>query len=88
MLAALAGVAALGVRLAQALSGPPEGWPVTLGLYWQIVGFLVLLLLAGALAYRTLAAFTLSYELDRNGLVPPTVSFYICLLPSRLNAAC
>jgi len=32
------------------------------------VGFLVLLLLAGALAYRALAAFTLIYELDRNGL--------------------
>ena len=68
MLAALAGAAALGIRLAQALSGPPEGWPVTLGLYWQIMGFLVLLVLAGALAYRALAAFTLSYELDRNGL--------------------
>jgi hypothetical protein len=61
-------VAALGLRLAQALSGPPEGWPVTLELYWQIVGLLLLLLLAGALAYRALAAFTLSYELDRNGL--------------------
>ena len=68
MLAALVGAAALGLRLAQALSGPPEGWPVTFGLYWQIVGLLVLLLLAGALAYRALAAFTLSYELDRNGL--------------------
>jgi hypothetical protein len=68
MLAALAGAAALGLRLAQALSGPPEGWPVTLELYWQIVGLLLLLLLAGALAYRALAAFTLSYELDRNGL--------------------
>jgi len=68
MLAALAGAAALGVRLAQALSGSPQSWQITLGLYWQIVGLLVLLLLAGALAYRTLAAFTLSYELDRNGL--------------------
>src|SRR5947208_1798895 len=68
LLAALAGAAALGVRVAQALNGPPEVWPVTLELYWQIVGFLVLLLIAGALAYRALAAFTLSYELDRNGL--------------------
>jgi hypothetical protein len=68
VLAAGAGAAALGIRIAQALSGPPEGWPVTLGLFGQIVGFLVLLLLAGALAYRMLAAFTLSYELDRNGL--------------------
>lgn len=68
MLAALAGAAALGLRLSQSLSGPPEDWPVTLELYWQIVGLLVLLLLAGALAYRALAAWTLSYELDRNGL--------------------
>ncbi len=68
LLAALAGAAVLGIRLAQALSGPPEDWPITFGLYWQIVGFLILLLLAGALAYRTLAAFTLGYELDRNGL--------------------
>jgi hypothetical protein len=37
-------------------------------LYWQIVGLLVLLLLAGGLAYRAVAAWTLSYELDRNGL--------------------
>src|SRR5258705_2198907 len=68
MLAALAGAAALGLRLTQVLSGPPEGWPISFGLYWQIVGFLVLVLLAGALAYRGLAAFTLSYKLDRNGL--------------------
>jgi Bacterial PH domain len=68
MLATLVGAVALGLRLAQALSGPPEGWPVTFGLYWQIMGLLGLLLLAGALAYRTLAAWTLSYELDRNGL--------------------
>ena len=67
MLAVLAGAVALGIRLAQALSGPPEHWSVTIELYWQIVGFLVLLLLAAALAYRALAAFTLSYELDRNG---------------------
>jgi hypothetical protein len=68
MLASLAGAAALGIRLAQVLSGPPEEWQVTATLYWQIVGLLVLLLLAGGLAYRALAALTLSYELDRNGL--------------------
>src|SRR5690349_24535505 len=68
MLAALAGAVALGLRLAQALSGPPEDWPITLQLYWQLVGLLALLLVAGALAYRALAALTLSYELDRNGL--------------------
>jgi hypothetical protein len=68
MLVALAGAVALGLRLRQALSGSPEEWPVTLELYWQLVAFLVLLLLAGALAYRAAAAFTLGYELDRNGL--------------------
>src|SRR5262245_56069179 len=68
VLAALAGAATLGVRLALALSGAPQGWPISLGMYWQIVGFVILLLLAAALAYRAIAAFTLSYELDRNGL--------------------
>jgi hypothetical protein len=68
LLAALAGAAALGLRLAQTLSGPPEGWAISPELYWQLVGFAGLLLIAGALAYRALAAFTLSYELDRNGL--------------------
>ncbi|HEU5099993.1 MAG TPA: PH domain-containing protein [Roseiflexaceae bacterium] len=68
MLAALAGAAMLGLGLAQALSGPPEGWQITLDLYWRMVGFVLLLLLAGGLAYRALGAFTLSYELDRNGL--------------------
>jgi hypothetical protein len=68
LLAAIAGAATLGVQLAQKLSGPPEGWQISLDLYWQIVGFVALLLLLGGLAYRALAAFTLSYELDRNGL--------------------
>ena len=68
LLAALAGAAVLGVSLAQALSGPPEDWQITLGLYWRILGFVILLVVAGALAYRASAAFTLGYELDRNGL--------------------
>jgi hypothetical protein len=68
LLVALAGALALGVRLVQELRGPPETWVITLGLYWQILGFVALLVLVGALAYRGLAAFTLGYELDRNGL--------------------
>jgi hypothetical protein len=68
LLVALAGALGLGLRLAQELRGPPEIWPITFELYWQMLGFVALLVLAGALTYRALAAFTLGYELDRNGL--------------------
>jgi hypothetical protein len=68
LLLALAGASVLGLRLADALSGPPESWQIDLRLYWQLIGMLGLLLIAGALAYRAGAAFTLGYDLDRNGL--------------------
>ncbi len=68
LLLALVGAGVLGVQLAGMLRGAPETWPINLQLYVQVVGLLALLLLAGALAYRTAAAFTLGYELDRNGL--------------------
>jgi hypothetical protein len=55
-------------RITGRLSGLPETWRVDLGLFGQIVALLGLLAAAGWLAYRTAAAFTLGYELDRNGL--------------------
>lgn len=61
-------VAVLGVQLARMFQGPPESWQINLALYGRVLLFLITLLLAGALAYRVAAAFTLSYELDRNGL--------------------
>jgi hypothetical protein len=65
---ALVGAGWFGVRLAWLLAGPPEQWQVDLGAYGLVVGLLASLLLAGGLAYRAAAAFTLGYELDRNGL--------------------
>ena len=60
--------ALLGVRLVAALVRPPEQWPVDLTLYGQLVALLALLVLAGVLVYRVVGAWTLAYELDRNGL--------------------
>src|SRR5689334_4458612 len=59
---------ASGMWLGQALIGPPESWQINLDLYWRALLFLAALLLAGVLAYRVASAFTLGYELDRNGL--------------------
>jgi hypothetical protein len=58
----------VGARLAQAFNGPPETWEIDLTVYGLVVGLIGLLLLAGTLAYRAASAFTLAYELDRNGL--------------------
>lgn len=68
LIAALAAAGLIGAQLARALSGPPEVWQVNLAVYGQLLGLVGLLLLAGALAYRAASAFTLGYELDRNGL--------------------
>lgn len=66
--AALALSALTGLQIARVLSGPPESWRVDMGLFGLILGLLLLLAAAAWLAYRAAAAFTLAYELDRNGL--------------------
>src|SRR5262245_30854882 len=68
LIALIAGAALLCVWIAKSLAGPPNAWQVDLSLYEQVLGFLALLVLAGALAYRVAGAFTLGYQLDRNGL--------------------
>ncbi|HWQ15562.1 MAG TPA: PH domain-containing protein [Roseiflexaceae bacterium] len=68
LLAALAGAALALARIAGRLAGPPEVWRVDVGLFGLILALLGLLAAAGWLAYRTAAALTLGYELDRNGL--------------------
>lgn len=55
-------------QLRTILAVPPEQWPVDLALYLRVLLFGALLLLCGALLYRVAASFTLSYDLDRNGL--------------------
>src|SRR5437763_16189107 len=64
----LGGATALARMLVREFAGAPEEWQVNLTLYGQVVGFLALLGLAGVLAYRVAGAFTLGYDLDRNGL--------------------
>lgn len=76
LLLALAGVGYLGFQLGRVLLQPPDRWSVDLELYGQLLGFVALLLLSGALAYRVAGALTLAYEVDRNGL-------YICWLGNR-----
>ena len=49
-------------------TGSADQWQINLELYGWIVLLLGLLLLTGMLIYRAIAAFTLAYELDRNGL--------------------
>jgi hypothetical protein len=58
----------VGLRLVQAFNRPPETWQIDLAIYGLVVALIGLLLLAGSLAYRAASAFTLAYELDRNGL--------------------
>jgi hypothetical protein len=68
LLASLAAAAPALARIAGRLAGAPEVWRVDLGLFGLIMVLLALLVIAGWLAYRTAAAFTLGYEMDRNGL--------------------
>jgi len=68
LIAVLAACVLVGMRLVQVFNAPPETWQIDLRIYGLVVGFIGLLMLAGALAYRAASAFTLAYELDRNGL--------------------
>lgn len=55
-------------HLSTVLVGPPELWPIDGWLYLQAVLALSLIIIAGVLLYRTAAALTLRYTIDRNGL--------------------
>ena len=68
LIVALAGAGWLGISLAREFASPPQTWRVDLAVYSRLVGLLGLLAISGALIYRVAAAFTLSYDLDRNGL--------------------
>jgi hypothetical protein len=68
LLLALLAAGTIGVVIARQLAGAPESWRIDLPLYGQLLLFLAALLLIGLLAYRVASAFTLGYELDRNGL--------------------
>lgn len=56
------------LRLSNQLSGPPQNWPLTLGLFGLTLGALAAFALGGVLLYRVLSALTLSYRIDRNAV--------------------
>lgn len=62
------GVAFFTLRIVRVLAGPPEAWPIDLGLYAELLGLLFCCVVVGVLAYRVASAWTLNYQLDRNGL--------------------
>lgn len=64
----VAGFVYVAQPLLQQMSGPPESWPINMALYWRGLLLLALLLAACLLLYRSAAAITLSYSVDRNGL--------------------
>jgi len=68
LLVAGTGAVVLGRGLAHELAGPPESWPINLALYGRVLLLIALLIISAFLGYRTIAALTLGYELDRNGL--------------------
>ncbi|WP_333691454.1 PH domain-containing protein [Chloroflexus sp.] len=64
----LVGASGLLLRLSTTLTGPIEQWPINGWLFVEVVVALALLTLAVAFLYRTGAALTLRYSIDRNGL--------------------
>ncbi len=68
LLLALAGAIALLLRLVPRFLMPPEAWPITPRAFLEGTGAGILLVLAGWFGYRLLAALTLTYTLDRNGI--------------------
>lgn len=76
LLLALSGIGLLLQRILGVLMGSPDAWVINFSLYWNLLGVVALLLIAGWLAYRVAAAFMLYYEIDRNGV-------YVCWLGNR-----
>ncbi|MDZ4719676.1 MAG: PH domain-containing protein [Roseiflexaceae bacterium] len=72
----LAAIIAPLLRITAIFSGPPESWVIDTSLFGWCVLLLVLVAASAVFGYRAAAAFTLAYELDRNGL-------YIVWLGSR-----
>lgn len=68
LIAALACAGVLAIPLVQAFGRPPNEWQVNFGIYLRFLEVLAFLIVACMLLYRVVAAFTLSYDLDRNGL--------------------
>lgn len=68
LLLALGGVSAALGGLVLRLSGSPEQWQIDIGAFGLLLLLVVSLPAAGWAAYRLVAALTLTYDIDRNGL--------------------
>jgi hypothetical protein len=68
LILALGGVIVAAVGLVLRLSGSPEQWRIDIGAFGLLLLFVVSLLAAVWAAYRWIAALTLTYGIDRNGL--------------------
>lgn len=65
---ALGGVSVAVVGLVLRLSGSPEQWQIDIGAFGLLLLLMVSLLTAMWAAHRWIAALTLTYDIDRNGL--------------------
>jgi hypothetical protein len=63
-----AGALALLLQIGAALAQPPADWPIDGALFLRVLACLLLILVAGTLAYRVAAVLSLSYGVDRNGV--------------------
>ncbi|NWG20060.1 MAG: hypothetical protein HXY39_06995 [Chloroflexi bacterium] len=67
-LLALGGAGFAFVSLGSRISGDPARWQIDIGAFGLLLMFLLTLAAAGWCIYRFVAAMTLHYELDRNGM--------------------
>lgn len=68
LILALGGVTLAVIGLVRRLSGSPEQWRIDIGAFGLLLLLMVSLLAAVWAAYRWIAALTLTYDIDRNGL--------------------
>lgn len=68
LVGALAGAAYFLVQLGTALARPPAQWPISAGLFLQLLALLALVCVVALAGYRLAAALTLAYAVDRNGV--------------------
>jgi hypothetical protein len=68
LLLALGGVIAAVIGLTRRLSGTPDQWQINIGTFGLLLLLIISLLAAAWFAYRFIAALTLTYAIDRNGL--------------------
>lgn len=64
----LGGLGFFTVRLIPTFLQPPQAWPISLFLYAEVLSASLLIVAAAFLLYRVIGGFSLTYEVDRNGI--------------------